>query len=124
MRSLSPDPQRADGDVDDEPGEDADEVREQVEQAEPGEQRDDGDVERQRAEGDQVEVDEPARRQAHGAEGPHLVQDVVVRGRRLHGDQGRRQQGHPGPSVQGGENRVVDGYTARADGEEAAYPRR
>jgi hypothetical protein len=124
IRALSPDPQGADGEVDGEPGGDPDQVGDEVEQAEPDEQLDDADVEHQRAEGDHGEVHEPAWRQAHRAERPHLVQDVVVRGGRPDRDHRRGEQRQPGQPVQRTENGVVDQDSARADGEEPAYPGR
>jgi hypothetical protein len=122
MNAFSPDPQRADGEIDDEPGGDARQVGQQVEQAEPGQDLHDADVERERAERDEIEVDEPARRQPHRTERPHLVQHVVVGGGRLDRHQGRGQQRQPGPPVQGGEYRVVDDDPTGADGQEPAYP--
>src|SRR4051812_165629 len=82
--ALTPNPGRADREVDGEGGGDADEVRQQVEQAEPGEHGDGGDVDDERADRDQVERQEPPGRQpaprcrAAPAERPQLVQHVVV----------------------------------------------
>src|SRR6266508_6411872 len=75
--AFTPNPHRADREVDGEAGADADQVRQEVEQAEPGQHLDDADVEHERAERDQVEAREPAAGQAHRAEGPQLVQHVV-----------------------------------------------
>jgi hypothetical protein len=57
--ALTPNPRRADREVDDEGGADADQVRKQVEQAKPGEYLDDAHVDQQRGRRDQAETDEP-----------------------------------------------------------------
>jgi hypothetical protein len=118
--AIPPDPRRADREVDDEPGGDADQVREQVEQAEPGEHPDDGDVERQRRQREEVEAAEPAGGQPSGPERPLLVQDVVVRYRQFHGGDGGGQQMQPQPAVQDQQGDAVDDHPTRPDEGEAA----
>jgi hypothetical protein len=86
--SLTPNPGRADREIDGEGEDDADQVREQVVQAEPGEELDDDHVDQQRDRGDQAVADEPTRRRAAIPEGPHLVEQVVVQDRGL--DRGHR----------------------------------
>src|SRR2546423_15604105 len=61
--ALTPNPGRADREVDGEGGGDADQVRQEVEQAEPGEHGDHGDGDDQCAGRDQVEGQEPPPRQ-------------------------------------------------------------
>jgi hypothetical protein len=58
--ALTPYPGRADREVDDEGGADADQVREQVEQAKAGENLDDAHVDQKRERRHQAEADEPA----------------------------------------------------------------
>jgi hypothetical protein len=60
IRVLTPNPHRAGREVDRERGADADQVREQVQHAGPGEHLDDAHVDREGDQGDQAEVGEPA----------------------------------------------------------------
>jgi hypothetical protein len=56
---LTPNPHRAGREVDGETGADADQVREQVQHADPGEHLDDAHVDQEGDQGDQAEMTEP-----------------------------------------------------------------
>jgi hypothetical protein len=85
IRVLTPNPHRADHEVDCEPGTDSDQVREQIEHAEPGENLDDAHVDRENAQRGEAEAGVPECGQVHPLERPHLVEYVVVRGGDLDG---------------------------------------
>lgn len=121
--ALTPNPHRADREVDGEPGADAQQVREQVEKPEPGEHLDYADVEHERDQRDQAEAGEPAAGQPHPLERPHLVQHVVVHDRNLDGDHRGGQQGDADKPVQRHQDAVVDHDPAGPHHEEPAYPR-
>src|ERR1700704_3957535 len=78
---FTPNPLRADREVDDETGDDADRVGEQVIEAEPGEQLNHADVDRHGGESGQAEGGETLRGQPHPAERPYLVGQEVVHDR-------------------------------------------
>jgi hypothetical protein len=120
--ALTPNPRRADRVVDAEGGADADQVREQVEQAEAGEYLDDAHIDQQRGRRNQAEAEEPARRGSPMSEGPHLVEQVVVHDRHVDRHHGRREQREPQQPVQREQDDVVDHEATRADDREPAQP--
>jgi hypothetical protein len=75
--AFTPNPLRADGEVDPEAGRDADQVGGEVVHADADQQLHHDDVDRQRGQAGEAEVRETLQRQATAAEGPQLMQDVV-----------------------------------------------
>jgi hypothetical protein len=131
IRAFTPNPHRADREVDGESSADTGQIREQVEQADADEQGDDADVDQQRDRRGQAEPGEPLDRQPAAPEGPQLVQRVVVHDRDLDGHDGRGQQRHPPQTVQQQEHAVVDHKSGGTDdgepaeaGQRPAYRRR
>jgi hypothetical protein len=131
IRAFTPNPHRADREVDGECSADTGQVREQVEQTEADEQGDDADVDQQCDGGGQAEPGEPLDRKPAAPEGPYLVQRVVVHDRDLDRRHGRGQQRHPPQAVQQEEYAVVDHESGGTDdgepaeaGQRPVYPRR
>jgi DNA-binding NarL/FixJ family response regulator len=122
MGGFTPYPLRADREVDQEAGDDADQVGDEVEQAQPNQHLHDADVDRQRGEGGEAEVREPLCGQLHPLERPDLVQQVVVQNRDLDGGDSGRQQRHAFDAVQHDERGVVDDDATGADHGEPAQP--
>jgi hypothetical protein len=122
MGGFTPNPLRADREVDQEAGDDADQVGDEVVQAQPDQHLHDADVDRQRGEGGEAEVRETLRGQLHPLERPHLVQQVVVQDRDLDGGDGGRQQRHALEAVQHHERGIVDNHATGADHGEPPQP--
>ncbi|MDG6102836.1 hypothetical protein PQF33_12050 [Dactylosporangium aurantiacum] len=124
--AFTPNPLRADGEVDGEPGDDADQVRWQVVHTERDQQLDRDDVDRQRGEAGETEVREALQRQPAAPttlpERPQFVQHVVGDQRELDGGDRGRQQGQSQPSVQDHQRCVVDHHTAGSHQRKPAQP--
>jgi hypothetical protein len=128
--AFTPNPLRADGEVDGEPGDDADQVRGQVMHAERDQQLDRDDVDRQCGETGEAEVGEALQRQpaalsvfaALMAERPQLVQHVVGDHRELDRCDGGGQQRQAEPPVQDEQRTVVDHHTAGSHQRKPAQP--
>jgi hypothetical protein len=129
--AFTPNPLRADGEVDGEPGDDADQVRGQVVHAKGDQQLDGDDVDRQRGETGEAEVREALQRQpAAGArvgpalvtERPQFVQHVVGDHGELDRGDGGGQQRQSEPPVQHEQRCVVDHHTAGSHQRKPAQP--
>ncbi|GAA2370616.1 hypothetical protein GCM10010170_071710 [Dactylosporangium salmoneum] len=120
--AFTPNPLRADGEVDPESGRDADQVGGEVVHAESDQQLDHDDVDRHRGQAGETEVREPLQRQAAAPEGPHFMQDVVGYEGELDRRHGGRQQREPEQPVQHEQGGVVDDDTADSHQGEPAQP--
>jgi hypothetical protein len=121
MVAITPDPGRADAEIDQEPGADADQVRQHVEDAERGERLQDADVDADGGQGDEVEGGEPAGRQRADAKRPDLVPQVVVHDRQLGRDRRGRSQGNTADPVQQEQREIVDPHSDDSDDREPAW---
>jgi hypothetical protein len=125
--AFTPNPLRADGEVDGEPGDDADQVRGQVVHAEGDQQLDRDDVDRQRGETGQTEVGEALQRQPAAVvsvvpERPQFVQHIVGDHGEFHRGDGGGQQRQSEPPVQHEQRTVVDHHTAGSHQRKPAQP--
>jgi hypothetical protein len=120
--AFTPNPLRADGEVDPEAGRDADQVRGEVVHAETDQQLHHHDVDRQGGQAGEAEVREPLQRQATAPEGPQFVQDVVGYQGEFHRGHRGGQQRQPEQPVQHEQGDVVDDDTADSHQGEPAQP--
>jgi hypothetical protein len=121
MVVITPDPGGADAEIDQEPGADADQVRQHVEDAKRGERLQDTDIDPGGGQGDQVESGEPAGGQRTDAKRPDLMPQVVVHDRQLGRDRRGRRQGQPAHPVQQEQREIVDPHSDDSDDREPAW---
>jgi hypothetical protein len=120
--AFTPNPLRADGEVDPEAGRDADQVGGEVVHTDADEQLHRHDVDRQGGQAGEAEVRETLQRQATAAEGPDFMQDVVGHEGELHRGHRGGQQCEPEQPVQHEQGDVVDDDTADSHQGEPAQP--